>query len=46
MGGEKKDYWYWYWYTRGFFVRGTCSDLRGGFLKSLVEPHANGLDES
>jgi hypothetical protein len=33
LAGDKRDY----WFTRGFFVRGTCSNLRGGFLKTLVE---------
>jgi hypothetical protein len=32
LAGDKRDY----WYTRGFFVRSTCSNLRGGFLKALV----------
>jgi hypothetical protein len=29
----------------GVFVGGACSSIRGGFLKALVEPGANGLDE-
>jgi hypothetical protein len=29
----------------GVFVRGTCNSIRGGFLKALVEPRPNGLDE-